>query len=207
MKQVLKRYFLSLAAIYLLVHGMLLCLTVLGFWPQEGVTGYLAALMPGVEAINLRATWGILSVLLGATMAAWAWWVHPERQEVVFKTRHGDLEVSKRAIQALVQSLTDHVEGARAVETSVTDGDDGISLRLGLTVDSEVPVTDVVEQFQMLARSRLEEVFGINQLDTLTVRINNVSNEVVKSFPFDTSSLPEDAQSDDSVSESNKSSK
>lgn len=162
----------------------------------------MIAQYPGVDDGTLMAIWGGLALVLGLIMALWAWGIHPDRQEVVVATKHGDLEISKRAIRALITALVKQVDGVRSVRSDVTDSPDGLSVEADLTVDTNRSLTDVVERFQSALRHQLEDVFGISKLDTLTVRIDNVEDNVVRSIPFDSSVVPEDPPEDASGSQS-----
>ena len=195
----IRRYLLTVAALFLILEGLLISLQNWERWPEGGIAGVIAR-YPGIEEGTLLAIWGVTAIVLGGLLAFWAWRVHPDRQEVIVATRHGDLEISKRAIRALIKSLVKQVDGVRSVRSDVHDGPDGLSVEADLTVDPDYSMKDVVERFQKSLRTRLEDVFGISKLDTLTVRIDNVADEVVKSIPFDSSVLSDEPPEDDSSS-------
>lgn len=170
-----------LASLILILIGGTGILTWLGFFGSED-RPILRAMKSWVYQSSsafdgpLMVVGYILILLVGLWLASLALSRSPSGDVVIMETSEGQVEVSLDALGDVIVSLRNEIAGIRSVTPEIAHDEDGVNIRVNLEIAGNVNVPDIVEQFKQKLRSELSDVFRIKNLETISVRIQNMSD-------------------------------
>lgn len=201
----MERFVSLLASLALILIGGTGILTWLGFFGPED-RPILRAMKswvyesPGTFDGPLMFVGYILVLLIGCWLASLALRNGASDGVVLMETKEGQVEISLEALGDVIVSLRDEIEGIRSVSPEIARESDAVNIRVNLEIAGNVNVPDIVEKFKEKLRSELSDVFKIKNLETISVRIQNMSDYKAGSGSSTESRSPESNESNQSES-------
>jgi uncharacterized alkaline shock family protein YloU len=95
---------------------------------------------------------------------------------VLIETGEGEVELSIGVLENVIASLTEEMDGIRSVEPEVVRSGGSTNVRVNLDVMGESDVPSRVGQFKKRLREELSDHFPIKDLESISVRIKNMSD-------------------------------
>jgi len=95
---------------------------------------------------------------------------------VIHHTEMGDVQVSLRAVENLVEKTARHIHGVRGVDVNVTQGDHGLKVSIKAVVSLESNIPSVTAEMQAAVHKYIKNTVGVDLADVKIV-VENISNE------------------------------
>lgn len=95
---------------------------------------------------------------------------------VIHHTEMGDVQVSLRAVENLVEKTARHIHGVRGVNVDVTQGDHGLKVGIKAVVSLESNIPTVTAEMQAAVHKYIKNTVGVDLADVKIV-VENISNE------------------------------
>lgn len=175
------RIILILLGLLLLAGGAFLLYSQI-VWGQELQLGTIVSFsgIPGLVS-------GMLIALLGLYLLTVAFRREGKTGFVLQKTENGNMNISVKALEALVRKCTDHHQELQVERLHLTDTRDGLMIHLRVAMSAGLNIPLVISTLQKQIKQYVTACSGVD-VKAVQVQVNHTA-EPVKSSPYVVSEL------------------
>jgi len=162
-------------AVVIILTGILLMVFALNLFSPSDINSALAYMQGSVNSRLIIGLSGLLLVLISLSFAQLILGKLQREKTIAFSTASGEVTVSLSAVEDLIRRLAGVIPEIKDLRPDVIASKNGIIADLRVTLKKEVNIPELTSRLQEIARSRIEEVLGIEEQIIIRIHVVKIA--------------------------------
>lgn len=169
------RFFTVLGILFyatvLILIGVVLIVFSLNLLPQEYINNLLLYMQSSFNSRFIVFLSGILLILISFSFAQLILGRFQREKTIAFTTSSGEVTIALSAIEDLIKRLAAFIPEIRELRPDVIATKKGILVDLRVVLKSEANIPELTSRLQEVARSKIQEVLGLEEQIIIKIHI------------------------------------
>jgi len=169
------RFFTVLGILFyatvLILIGVVLIVFSLNLLPQEYINNSLIYMQSSFNSRFIVFLSGVLLILISFSFAQLILGRFQREKTIAFTTSSGEVTVALSAIEDLIKRLAAFIPEIRELRPDVIATKKGILVDLRVVLKSEANIPELTSRLQEVARSKIQEVLGLEEQIIIKIHI------------------------------------